>query len=342
MRSMTRFVATRTAPARTFAALSLAATLAASSAAAALPVSAADEDTGSVAVTTEVLGSIVSQLVGDAGEVAVIMPSGANPHSYEPSARDAERMLNAAVLVSNGLELEEGLLSVLESAAGEGVTWFQAADHVTLLEFGDDHEAEEAEHEHDEADEHEHDEADEHEHDEADEHHDHGSVDPHIWTSPMVMVDVVEALAPVLAESGIDVTENAASLATELEALDAEVVEILAVVPEDQRRLVTGHRSLGYFADRYGFEQTGTVIPSLSTSGEPTAKEMAQLIEDIREHEVKAVFAEVGTPQSVAQAVAGDSGAELVELSAARLPEDGTYQDLIRDMATTIAGALGE
>ena len=58
--------------------------------------------------------------------------------------------------------------------------------------------------------------------------------------------------------------------------------------------------------------------------------------------DVKAVFTEVGTPQSVAQAVASDSGAELVELSTSQLPEDGTYQDLIRDIATTIAGALGD
>ena len=79
---------------------------------------------------------------------------------------------------------------------------------------------------------------------------------------------------------------------------------ILADVPEPARKLVTGHRSLGYFADRYGFELIGTVIPSLSTSGEPTAREMAQLIEDIKANDVTAVFTEVGTPQSVAQAVA--------------------------------------
>ena len=92
----------------------------------------AQEGSGSVVVTTEVLGSVVSQLVGDGGEVSVIMPSGANPHSYEPSARDAERMLGADVLVSNGLDLEEALLPVLEAADAEGVTWFQAAEHITL------------------------------------------------------------------------------------------------------------------------------------------------------------------------------------------------------------------
>ncbi len=115
---------------------------------------------------------------------------------------------------------------------------------------------------------------------------------------------------------------------------------ILAVVPDEDRKLVTGHRSMGYFADRYGFELIGTVIPGLSTSGEPTARELAELISDIRDNDVPAVFAEVGTPQSVAQAVADDSGAELVTLTTSTLPEDGSYSSLIREMATTIAGAL--
>lgn len=278
---------------------------------ASVPVAAAGEEPGAVVATTEVLGSVVAQLVGDAADVTVIMPGGANPHSYEASARDAERILSADVVVSNGLDLEEALLSLLEAAEAEGVTWFEAADHIVLREL-----------------------------DEATDDHAHGAEDPHIWTDPLLMRDVVAALAPVLAEAGLDVTEGVSALVDDLEALDAEVVEILSAVPDENRQLVTGHRSLGYFADRYGFEQLGTVIPSLSTSGEPTARELARLIEDIRDHEVRVVFTEVGTPGSVAQAVAGDSSAELVALSTSRLPDDGTYQDLIRDIATTVAEAL--
>jgi zinc/manganese transport system substrate-binding protein len=279
------------------------------------PVTAQEDEGRSVVVTTEVLGSVVSQLVGDAGEITVIMPSGANPHSYDPSARDAERILNADVLVSNGLDLEEALLSILEAAVGEGVNWFEAADHVAARALDDD------------------------DHDEADE-HDHGLDDPHIWTDPLAMRDVVRALAPVLDEAGIDVGARAESLVAELESLDTEITEILSVVPPEARALVTGHRSLGYFADRYEFDLIGTVIPSLSTSGQPTARELSQLIADVKANNVPAVFTEVGTPGSVAQAVAGDSGAELVELTTSQLPDGGTYQDLIRDIATTVAVAL--
>lgn len=288
---------------------------------------AAQPTQASVVVTTEVLGSIVKQLVGPAAEVTVIMPNGANPHSYEPSARDAEAMLQADVLVSNGLDLEESLVPVLASAQAEGVSWFQAADHVSLLGL-------------DTAEEHDEEHAEEHAEPGSRDDHDHGLEDPHIWTDPLAMVGVVEALAGVLADAGVDVTARAEDLVVELEDLDAEVEGILAAVPSDGRKLVTGHRSLGYFAERYGFQQIGTVIPSLSTSGEPSAREMAQLIEDIKANDVAAVFSEVGTPQSVAEAVASDAGATLVPLSTSQLPEGGSYQDLVRDIATTIAGAL--
>ena len=144
----------------------------------------------------------------------------------------------------------------------------------------------------------------------------------------------------MLEEAGVAVGDGPAALADEFQALDATVADILAAIPEQDRKLVTGHRSLGYFADRYGFALIGTVIPSLSTSGEPTARELAQLIEDIKANEVPAVFTEGGTPRSVAEAVASDSGVALVTLSTSQLPDGGTYQDHIIEIANTVADAL--
>jgi zinc/manganese transport system substrate-binding protein len=284
-----------------------------------VPVSAADPDPAeqaSVVVTTEVLGAVVGELVGDAADVSVLMERGANPHAWEPSARDTERLLAADLVISNGLDLEEGLLPVLEAAAAEGVPMFEAGDHLGLGGGSDDGE--------------------------ADDGHDHdGVVDPHLWTDPLLMRDVVLALESVLAEVGVDVGAGAADLAERLEALDAEVRDLLAPIPQEDRRLVTGHVSLGYFADRYGFEVLGTVIPGLTTQGEPSARELARLIADVKETGVSAIFAEVGTPQSVAEAVAQDGGAEVVRLQVANLPEDGSYFTLIRDIARTVADALG-
>lgn len=269
----------------------------------------------SIVVTTEVLGSVVEQLAGDVGDVKVLMSGGADPHSWQPSARDTQAVFEAGLIVANGLDLEEGLASVLEQAETDGVPVFHAADFVSLRAS-----------------------ADAEEEDAGDSNHATG--DPHFWLDPIAMRDVVLALDPVLAGAGVDLGDRSESLAADLESLDAELAEMLSVVPDDQRQLVTGHGALGYFADRYGFEIIGTVVPGLSSSDEPSARELADLINSIQTAGSTAVFTDVGTPQSVARAVADETGAQIVELQVAQLPEGGTYQDLLRELAGLVAGAL--
>ncbi len=154
------------------------------------------------------------------------------------------------------------------------------------------------------------------------------------------MRDVVAALGPVVTDLGIDVGDRQADLVTRLEALDAETRAILEVVPADHRELVTGHESMGYFADRYGFELIGAVIPSLSSQGEVSASQLSALAGEIREHGVPAIFTEIGTPQAVADAIAEETGVQVVQLPSHNLPADGSYFTFIRDIATAIAGAL--
>ncbi len=122
------------------------------------------------------------------------------------------------------------------------------------------------------------------------------------------MRDVAIALVPVLEEAGVSVDERGDALVSTLEQLDAEARTVLSVVPPERRRLVTGHESLGYFADRYGFELVGAVVPGFSSQGEVSAGELAQLVETIRDLGVPAIFTEVGTPASVAAAVADRDG----------------------------------
>jgi len=282
----------------------------------------------SVVVTTEVLGAVVSQVVGDAADVSVLMESGADPHTWQPSARDGEAIFGADLIVANGLDLEEGLVDVLEQARAEGVAKFAATDHITVREFdADDHDEGHVDEAGDQAD------------DDGDA-HEQGPGDPHFWLDPAAMADVVAALAVTLSGAGIDVDARADEMLDELDALDAEIGEILAAIPDERRTLVTGHESLGYLADRYGLEVVGTVIPGLTTSGEPSARDLAELTARIRETGASAVFAEIGTPQAVAQAVADETGAVVVELRLAQLPEDGRYGSLMRELATTIADAL--
>ncbi len=283
----------------------------------AAPTVAAEPSEGrpSVVVTTEVLGSVVTDLVGDTADVQTLMSGGADPHSWQPSARDSEAIFGADLIVANGLDLEEGLLNVLEQAEAEGVELFHATDHVDLRASAGGAA-------------------------EPDSNHDDGPGDPHFWLDPLAMRDVVLALGPVLIEAGADLGDRADAEAAAIEALDADLREQLSSIPDEQRRLVTGHGALGYFADAYDFEIVGTVVPGLSSSDEPSARDIADLVKAIRAAGATAVFSDVGTPQSVAEAVAGETGAQVVELQVAQVPEGGTYADLLHDLASAVADAL--
>ena len=298
----------------------------------AAPVSATDDGSTrpvSVVVTTEVLGSVVDQLVGESADVTTLMSSGVDPHTWQPSARETEALFNADFVVANGLDLEEGLASVLEQAEADGVPVFHAADHVALRASAgaEENPVDETE-------------ADQEEADQEDADHEHAAGDPHFWLDPLSMRDVVLALGAALEGIGLELEDRTDVLASDLETLDAELIEILSVIPEEQRQLVTGHGALGYFADRYGFTIVGTVVPGLSSADEPSAREIAALIEDIKAAGSVALFTDIGTPQSVAQAVADETGARIVELQVAQLPEGGSYQDLLQDLAILVSGSL--
>lgn len=288
-----------------------------------------------VVVTTSILGAVVSDLLGDRARVAVLMGNGVDPHDWAPSAQDLESIYRADLVVANGLDLEEGLHDALTTARADGVLVFEATDHITVrsvAETADDHEDEG--HAQDTAA------APSDDAPAEDGDHAHGAADPHFWVDPVSMRGVVEALGPVLGELGIDVGDRQADLVARLTSLDAEVRDILSAVPPDARRLVTGHESMGYFADRYDFQMVGTVIPGLSTQGEVSARAMADLAAAIREAGVSVIFAEVGTPQAVTEAIAGETGARVVELPTHLLPEDGSYLTFISGIAAAVAEAL--
>lgn len=282
-----------------------------------------------VVVTYSVLGAVVADLVGDAASVSVLMPNGIDPHDFEPSAKDIEAVNKADLVVANGLELEETLEGALEEAAGSGVTVFYAGEHTEVRAIGEgelpeEHEGEE----------------DGHAEEEAGHEHGVGSDDPHLWMSPAVMGDVITALVPVLAEAGIDVGDRADEVVADLAALDAEVAEALSAIPADERKLVTGHESLGYFADQYGFALVGAVVPSLSSQAEAAAGEIAELKELIESEGVTVIFTEIGTPGDVVDAIAEETGASVVELATHNLPDDGTYRTFMLDLANAVAAAL--
>jgi zinc/manganese transport system substrate-binding protein len=290
----------------------------------------------SVVVTTAVLGSVVEDLVGESASVTVLMGSGVDPHDWSPSARDIELVANADLVVANGLLLEESLESALDEAETAGVPVFHATDHIEIREMSEGHHHEGEGHDEEETlapDASPAAEGDEHE-------HEHEDGDPHFWTDPISMQAVVTALVPALAEVGVDVGDRGADLERRLGDLDDELRETLAVVPEARRKLVTGHESMGYFADRYSFELVGTVIPGLSSQGEVSAGELAELAHLIEDEDVPAIFTEIGTPAAVVEAIGRDTGVEVVELPSHTMPADGSYFTFMRDLVAPIADAL--
>jgi zinc/manganese transport system substrate-binding protein len=162
------------------------------------------DDRPLVVVSTNILGDVVEEVAGDEVQVLTLMRPNADPHSFEISAQEAARVRSADLVVSNGLGLEEGLQQHLDAAAADGVPGFVAGDAVAVLDYAEGDAA--------------------------------GTPDPHFWTDPGRMVDVVEGLEDALVEvDGIDpgpVRAQAEAYLEEVRALDAEMSEAFAGIPD--------------------------------------------------------------------------------------------------------------
>ncbi len=271
-----------------------------------------------IVVTYSVLGALVKDLVGDQANVIVPMPNGQDPHEWEPSAKDIETMMKADLIVENGLGLEGGLEKTLAQAKQAGVKFFTASDHIAVRKVGQGEGIPSGDP------------------DQA-----IGADDPHLWMDPLAMKNVVEALALQLkADLGMDVSERAKDLGQRLEALHAEIADWVGQVPEAQRKLVTGHESMGYFAQRYGFKLIGAIVPGLAPQADVSAADLAALKQVVQSESVRAIFAELGAPQNVAKAIGQETGAQVIEITTHALPSDGSYFTFMRNLATTITEAL--
>jgi len=275
-----------------------------------------------IVVTYSVLASVVRELVDGVAVVQTLIPDGQDPHDYEPSARDIETLNRADFVVANGLHFEAGLDAALERLGSSGRPIFYVIEHVTARLQNDDH-------------------TDDHGHgdDAADDGHDHGSIDVHVWTSPATLVDMIQPLAADIgAVLGVDLTSAAVDLVASLNALDSEIIDVMATIPICE--LITGHNELGYFADRYGCTLIGTVIPSSTTTAEASAGQLSALKKTVAQHGASVIFTSLGTPQAVAEQIARESGVRVVELSTHVMGEADSYGAFIRRLAGDIAGAL--
>jgi zinc/manganese transport system substrate-binding protein len=272
--------------------------------------SGSDADVSTVATTTEV-ADLVRNVGGERVDVHGLLSPGADPHGYEPRPSDATSMVDAAVVFKSGGEVDEWLDELVDNAGGD-------AEVVDLIDSMPTIEVD-------------------------------GETDPHWWQDPRNAVRAVAAIRDALSDADPDgrrvYERNAAAYSRELRRLDEEIAACIGKVPAAKRKLVTTHDSLGYFARRYGIDVVGSVIPSLSTQAQPSAGDIADLVDQVRDEGVEAVFPEAETSERLEQALAREAGARVGDpLWADTLGGEGsgaaTYVDALSANATALAEGM--
>jgi len=276
-----------------------------------------------VVATTTIVGDVVRQVGGDAIALTVLLPVGADPHAFDPSPQDMAQVTDADVILANGAGLEAFLERLLENAGGDADVVY-VSEGVTFIEV--EHHAEDAP-------------ADE------DGHH-HEGIDPHTWTDPnnvLCWVDNIEAALVRHDPAHADTYQaNAETYRARLRELDAWVREQVEQIPAENRQLVTDHTAFAYFAQRYGFEQVGAIVPGYSTAAQPSAQDLAALEDRITTYGVKAIFVGKTVNPALAQRVADDTGVKLVFLYTGSLTAPGGEADSYLSYVKYNVGAIVE
>ena len=278
------------------------------------------EPSGTIVVTTNILGDVVSNIVGDQANLVVLMEPGADPHSFGISARQAAQLESADLLIYNGLGLEEGVLRHISAAAEQGVPALAVAESPEPLPFSA--EAGTA-----------------------------GLPDPHFWTDPQRVAEGAEHIADAVSAHvpAVDpetIRKNAAAYGARLDELDEWMEAAFSGIPADRRHLVTNHHVFGYLASRYGFTITGAVIPGGTTLASPSSSDLDQLAGQIRAASVPAIFTDSSQPDRLARVLAEEAGLDVavVGLFTESLGGPGsgaeTYLDMMRTNTGRISAAL--
>ena len=294
-----------------------------------------------------IIGDMVQNVGGEHVAVSNLAGHGVDLHHFEPKPSNIKKFTDDSevkLLFINGLELEPWIESIKDSSGFKGET-IVVSEGVKAIKFadihGNDHEDEHDDH----GDEHTDDHHDHHEHDDAHDQHDHGEWDPHAWQNPLNAVVYVENILKALKVADPDnakaYEENAANYVTEIKKLNDETKQAFAALPEEKRRFATNHEAFAYLADAYDLTQ----IPVSGVGGaEPSAAQVAEVIEGLKEHKVGAVFFENTTNNRLIEQVARDTnvkiGGTLVADALEKEGEGSTYLGMVKKNTTTLLEAL--
>lgn len=282
-----------------------------------------------VVATYSILGDLVQNVGGENVELTTLVWPDSDAHTFEPAPSDNAELAEADAVFENGLEFETWLDDLYGSSGSEARRVVVTED-IEPMPIAEEEHAEESGHE-------------------EGEEHEHGESDPHVWHDPTNAVVMVESIRDALVEVDPDnaesYEENADAYVAEIEKLDADVQERVDSIPEENRTLFTSHDTFGYFAERYGFG-VDTALASVSTdASDPSAGQIAELVEEIEGSGVPAIFAENVSNPALMENIAGEAGVDLAPTlytDALGEPgsEGGTYVEMIRYNATTMAEAL--
>lgn len=275
-----------------------------------------------VVTTVSPIRNIIENVGGDRVTVTAIVPEGTNSHTFEPSPSVAREIAQADLIVANGLNLELPTLELAEANRRDGVEIVLLGEATVspdeyVYDFSFPEEG--------------------------------GDPNPHLWTDPILAgeyaVHVRDALGRLDPEGAAYYAANTEAFVERLEALDAAIKEAVATVPEAQRVLLTYHDSFPYFAPRYGFMIIGAIQPS--DFSEPSPREVAELIRQIRAAGAPAIFGSEVFPSEVLETIAREAGAvQVATLRDDDLPGEpgepgNTYLAMMVENARTIVTSLG-
>lgn len=299
------------------------------------------ENQGKLQVVTTVypVYDVVKKVAGDQADVTLLVPPGAEPHDWEPTASDLKKIGQAKVFFYNGAGLEP-TDQILKKEITRDATVVELSQGLDLLKLQDD---DDHDHDHDhDADHHDEDHHDEDHHAEGHHHHHHGGVDPHVWLDPQNVMKEAAVVADALAKADPAHADayraNAKKYQDELAALDKDMDAALSSLAN--KNLVVSHEAFGYLAARYGLTQIG--IMGVDADAEPTPDRMAQLVEFIREHDVRTIYSEELVNPRLAEAIAAETGAvvrvlnPIEGLTAAQEKAGYDYIKLQRENLTTL------
>jgi len=233
-----------------------------------------DADAIPVVTTTTVFADIVRAVGGSRANVRSIIPPGVGPEDYEPKPADARALADARLIVSNGVGLDDFLDRLLSSTGSGGATRLVLGEGIPTIDVD-------------------------------------GEPNPHFWLDPTIvktgyLPKIADALSMLDPGHHSTFEANAAAYGRQLDDLDAELKAEVATIPPANRKLVTFHDAFPYFARHFGFDLVGVVLPNVGQ--EPTASDLAALVEKVKAAHVRAVFSEAQFNAKLAQTLADEAG----------------------------------